>query len=348
MQHFDDFYGSVYGKRWSGIRAALLSERKYVALINQFGNVEKTKEMLEYDGAINIRHIYEVMQNEDLNPSYCPTPTTETIRNADEQSSTAMDKSLFDFMYKQKSGEIHSLYEQDVEKGLEKIQDEDDLDEKRVLQPLDMSNFNKSLEQTMADTSDLDFNRIISAEIGAAGLQEFIPATKLKGMDDFIPESQHYKYYSTTVDFPIQTEMETSFSFPPNIEVYTYERGNVSRFRRPVMAETGALTHFLMDGASILPPLLLDVQPGDKVLDACSAPGGKSLLLLQTLYPDVLVCNEIQEGRLRRIRNIMKQYVPEFEKAWNNTRCVIRRGDASKCDEYGLYDRVRWQLFKCL
>lgn len=44
-------------------------------------------------------------------------------------------------------------------------------------------------------------------------------------------------------------------------------------------------THYLMDGASLLPVLALDLQPGERLLDLCAAPGGKTLLALQTMLP---------------------------------------------------------------
>lgn len=45
------------------------------------------------------------------------------------------------------------------------------------------------------------------------------------------------------------------------------------------------IDYYLMDGGSILPVLALDLQFGDRVLDMCSAPGGKALASLQTLLP---------------------------------------------------------------
>lgn len=43
------------------------------------------------------------------------------------------------------------------------------------------------------------------------------------------------------------------------------------------------LGYYLMDGGSILPVFALDLKLGDRVLDMCSAPGGKALAILQTL-----------------------------------------------------------------
>lgn len=44
----------------------------------------------------------------------------------------------------------------------------------------------------------------------------------------------------------------------------------------------GLLGYYLMDAASVLPCLALNVQEGHNVLDLCAAPGGKTLALLQT------------------------------------------------------------------
>jgi len=49
-------------------------------------------------------------------------------------------------------------------------------------------------------------------------------------------------------------------------------------------AEIPLLPRYYMDGASVLAAHALQVQPGDKVLDLCAAPGGKSLILALQLF----------------------------------------------------------------
>ena len=43
--------------------------------------------------------------------------------------------------------------------------------------------------------------------------------------------------------------------------------------------------HYMMDAASVLPVIALDLQQDDSVLDLCAAPGGKTLTMLQTGLP---------------------------------------------------------------
>ena len=49
-----------------------------------------------------------------------------------------------------------------------------------------------------------------------------------------------------------------------------------------------------MDAASLLPVLALNLQPTETVLDLCAAPGGKSLAMIQTIYPsNLLECMQV-------------------------------------------------------
>lgn len=201
--------------------------------------------------------------------------------------------------------------------------------------------YKKPLERVIEEDSDLDYRRIVDATLGTAGLHEFIPATRLKGMEDWVLESDHYKYYSTTADFPLRIELETQLRFPAHLHVYTYEPGNIASFPRARRSCTNVSSHYNLNGSSVLPVLALDVQPGDRVLDVCASPGGKSLLMLQTLHPERLVCNDVQESRLARVEKTLSEFVFDFESKWKATgRCRFTQHDARVLDEYGAYDRV--------
>ncbi|XP_074893135.1 5-cytosine rRNA methyltransferase NSUN4 isoform X2 [Buteo buteo] len=73
----------------------------------------------------------------------------------------------------------------------------------------------------------------------------------------------------------------------------------------------GLLDYYLMDAASLLPVLALNVQPDDFVLDLCAAPGGKTLALLQTGICGHLAANDISISRTKRLYQILHSYVPK-------------------------------------
>ncbi|NWV11898.1 NSUN4 methyltransferase, partial [Ptilonorhynchus violaceus] len=95
------------------------------------------------------------------------------------------------------------------------------------------------------------------------------------------------------------------------IKCYTFPRGDITRFR-PARPDTlGLLDYYLMDAASVLPVLALNVQPGDFVLDLCAAPGGKTLALLQTGFCGHLAANDVSISRTKRLYQILHSYVPK-------------------------------------
>jgi len=61
----------------------------------------------------------------------------------------------------------------------------------------------------------------------------------------------------------------------------------------------------IQDGAAQLAAPLLDLAPGQRVLDACAAPGGKAAQILETQTGlDVLVAVELDESRLATVHDI--------------------------------------------
>ncbi|CRK86493.1 CLUMA_CG000001, isoform A [Clunio marinus] len=320
MANFDDFYKNVFGNRWNSMRVALLCEHKYVAMINNFGDVEKTAAMLERDGAMNIRDVYNISKkNQELKGGPVIPKRAKIVKEVSE------------FIDQQKEIEINELY------GEKERYHTSDLKTSSKTKEID---YKKPLSKVIEENSEIDCNRVVNPDFGNAGLQEFVPATKIKGMEDWLLESDHYQYYSNTADFPLKIEMVQEFKVPENLQLFTYEKGNISSFRTPSRCSTGVFSHFLMDGASILPPLALDIQPNDYVFDACAAPGGKSLLMIQSHLPKVLISNDSSLGRCNRLTKLMNQFIYEFGENKSKHRCVIRNEDARITSEFGSYDKV--------
>ncbi|XP_074008097.1 5-cytosine rRNA methyltransferase NSUN4 isoform X2 [Numenius arquata] len=111
-------------------------------------------------------------------------------------------------------------------------------------------------------------------------------------------------------------------SITSNIKCYTFPRGDITRFR-PARPDTlGLLDYYLMDAASLLPVLALNVQPDDFVLDLCAAPGGKTLALLQTGLCGHLAANDISISRTKRLYQILHSYIPgEVRETVSVTSC---------------------------
>uniref|UniRef100_A0A3P8T7E3 5-cytosine rRNA methyltransferase NSUN4 n=1 Tax=Amphiprion percula TaxID=161767 RepID=A0A3P8T7E3_AMPPE len=97
----------------------------------------------------------------------------------------------------------------------------------------------------------------------------------------------------------------------PNIKCLVFPRGDVTRFKPARPDAYGLLSYYLMDAASVLPCLALDVQEGHNVLDLCAAPGGKTLSLLQSQTIRFLCVNDTSVSRTMRLRKVLHSYVPK-------------------------------------
>lgn len=153
---------------------------------------------------------------------------------------------LSDIARKQKDKEIQSIYPESTEN----FELPDDIEYKgssssqegTTNTQSETSSSNKSMSQAAVC---IDHSRIVNPQQGTGAMYEFIPASSIKGMEDWVPESDHYKYYQTTTDFPLEFETETQYVYPENLSLYTYEMGNCSEFPPPNKCITGRV-YFLL------------------------------------------------------------------------------------------------------
>lgn len=65
---------------------------------------------------------------------------------------------------------------------------------------------------------------------------------------------------------------------------------------------------YSMNAASLKPVLALDPQPGESILDACAAPGGKAAAILARAESPALIANDPANLRFRRLRTALKLF----------------------------------------
>jgi 16S rRNA C967 or C1407 C5-methylase (RsmB/RsmF family) len=97
--------------------------------------------------------------------------------------------------------------------------------------------------------------------------------------------------------------------------------------------------HYGMDQASIRAAQALKVEPGEQVLDICAAPGGKTLVLAESLLGSgQLVANELSSSRRLRLKTVIESHVPEeFRK---NIQVTAYDGNQFGLKRASHFDRV--------
>jgi 16S rRNA (cytosine967-C5)-methyltransferase len=70
-----------------------------------------------------------------------------------------------------------------------------------------------------------------------------------------------------------------------------------------------AAGHFyIQDPSTFTAPDLLDARPGETILDACAAPGGKTIMLAEAMQGEgVLVASDVGGKRLKRLEQNLKR-----------------------------------------
>lgn len=93
--------------------------------------------------------------------------------------------------------------------------------------------------------------------------------------------------------------------------------------------------YYIQEPSAMAPAELLDVNPGDRVLDLCAAPGGKSTQLAEKLKgKGLLICNEIHPARAK----ILSENV---ERMGIRNACVTNETPERLCARFSAYfDKV--------
>ncbi|KAL1464771.1 hypothetical protein WDU94_004389 [Cyamophila willieti] len=331
LKHFDETYQKMFKHEWPSVRIALLTQNKYVALVNNFGDMEKTMEQLENLGALNVRQVYDIHHEKLKEKQEMKKSTSSTSKKEYKESLMKMTQNIEDI---EDTGQETT---KETRRGRPKDEEIDE-DEEGNGSPRNVYSYRNQSLQASIDSAVLDKDRMVSPhDTASIGLQDFIPATKLKGMDDFITDAELMESYRPSDEVDFKTVLEKELHISPYLQAYTFPMGDISEFPAPRRGVTGVFNYYCMDGASLVPVLALNVQPYDTVLDMCAAPGGKSLVALQTLYPDLIVANDLE--RSKRLINMFSQFIYDFNPRTDKRLQITNRNGVAITEE-NTYDKI--------
>lgn len=330
LEYFDTALPPVYQNRWPSIRLALLSKQKYVSVLNNFADCQSTIEDFHNFGAADIRqrysHFVKHMKTEEASQSSSEADVCDSQGQDDHMKATvSVRPSLMelddDELAVRAKEESHSHYPEEYRR--------------------------RALAQDPAGSHDLDLNSrvVLPSDVGPEGssvLHDHVPATKLKGLENWLEETDIFVDTNRTDDeIGLQREIQKQpINLPSSLQIFTFRKGDITNFPQPKLdQQMKVYTHYLMDGASLLPVLALDLQPGERLLDLCAAPGGKTLLALQTMLPGMVVSNDVTEGRIQRLKNVLKEYIPSNLTQIQDSVIVTER-DGCKPWEHEAFDKV--------
>ena len=98
---------------------------------------------------------------------------------------------------------------------------------------------------------------------------------------------------------------------------------------------------YMMDRASVLAANSLRLPPAGIILDACAAPGGKSLVTASRMPEEVrLLSNELSGERRRRLVNVLDEYLDEKKRS----RVTVSGFDAGKLGG----QKAEWKRFDAI
>lgn len=85
--------------------------------------------------------------------------------------------------------------------------------------------------------------------------------------------------------------------------------------------------YYIQEPSAMLPAILLDPKPGERILDLCAAPGGKSTQIASTMKGSgILVANEIHPGRAK----ILSQNIERM----GIKNCVVLNEDPARLETF--------------
>lgn len=279
LKHFDQNYRPLFGDEWPSIRLALLSMQSSGALLNNYSDVQETVDRLHsigvedfvqpHAGDVERLRIKRETQSGRLRRGVEDTPE-DASEDAPENGNKVAEESISN------PGSTGLLDDVEVAQKLQeremliRAREEDELEEGG-----DYGTGELEIRESKRPTKPWWDGRYIVAT-GYEHRMDLVQQLELeeRGHSELVSESSGANPIKV-----VDAELEIS----PHLRCFVRK----SSAKRLPQAKRGSeepnLQYYIMDPASVLPVLAMDVRSDDVVLDLCAGPGGKSVAILQTM-----------------------------------------------------------------
>ncbi|XP_792601.3 5-methylcytosine rRNA methyltransferase NSUN4 isoform X1 [Strongylocentrotus purpuratus] len=335
LKHFDQNYRPLFGDQWPSIRLALLSMQSSGALLNNYSDVQETVDRLHSIGVEDFvqPHAGDVKRlriKRETKPGRLRGGVEDTPEDAPEDAP------------ENGNGAVEESISNPGSTGL------DDLEVARKLQEREMLVRARD-EDELEEGGDFGMGELEVRESRQPTKPwwdgRYIVATGYEHRMDLVQQLElEERGHSELVSEPSGANpikvMDADLEISPHLRCFM----NKSSFKRLPQAKRGSeepnLQYYIMDPASVLPVLAMDVRTDDVVLDLCAGPGGKSVAILQTMLISTLTANEKVLSRKRRLQEVLGLCLPRSIR----TSGAIRVSGLDGCEwgqiEPMAYDKV--------
>ncbi|KAK7107489.1 5-methylcytosine rRNA methyltransferase NSUN4-like [Littorina saxatilis] len=308
LDHFDAFYKPLFGRQWPSIRVSLLSLNKYAAIINNASDAEIWSQNLAELGTRDLIR--------DAAKTVHKTILKENAKNAPQTMIPEQDERNV-ILDVEPSSESDTTSLESKEAGLTESSSsglsQTTMNKKQTEPEHHTSNMDVGYSEERKDLDGMGNILTPDAMYNSTDLQHFMPTQQVFSEREELRQAEFSQ--STYQERPVSVSVLPGQhpSLPLSLRVMAFPRGDVSDFPMPKADAANLLNYYLLDGASILPVLALDLRPHDNVLDLCAAPGGKTLAMLQIIISQGghLTSNDVSQSRLRRLKTVLKSYFPQ-------------------------------------
>lgn len=197
LDHFDSFYKSIFQSQWPSIRLGLLSKTKKLAVVNNFGDTNETEKFLKSLGSFDLREYINIQKSYTMIEDIEQHKSNMDVEKAvDQEIRNVEDIEDNEFYPPQKQVIAKAkFYSHGNNENKKDIDENSDFiyDPEETLTSL----------ETDLSKADLDLSRLIlpNSEMSKDMLNDFVPVTKLRGLEEYISESEYYKYYKVSNPF---------------------------------------------------------------------------------------------------------------------------------------------------